>query len=136
MMVSFFHSHRHHAAVSGLAVLVLELNGRVVDAKLHCQTLLHVAQYRLARRWRNVGDRYVTGQRMHLRSNAPDMEIVHITHAVHLLHRTREEVHTHSLRSSLEQYVKRLANDAERGPKDECADPERKSRIDPGLAGK
>src|SRR5207302_2176623 len=113
MMVSLFYPNWHYAAVGDLAVLMLELNRGVVNAKLHRQTLFHVAQYCLTCRWWNVGNSNVAGKRMHLRADAPDMEIVYIPHTVHLFHCIRQQVHAYPLRSTFQQYIERLANNAE-----------------------
>ena len=48
MMVSLFYPNWHYAAVGDLAVLMLELNRGVVNAKLQGQTIFYLPQYRLA----------------------------------------------------------------------------------------
>ena len=65
MMMVRFDSHRHHAAMSDLAILVLELNGGVMDMKLS-EPLLYVAQDGFAGGGRDVGDSDMAGERMHL----------------------------------------------------------------------
>src|SRR5215813_7351403 len=78
----------------------------------------------------------MTRKRVHLGPDAPDMQIVDIAHALHLLHRFRQQIHAHSLGSALEQYVERLANNTERRPKDQRPDSKGKYWINPGLPSK
>lgn len=59
-------SDRDHASVRHFADRVFELNGCMVNAEIAQQALLHVAQDALAHRGRDVGDRYVAGQRVRL----------------------------------------------------------------------
>ena len=65
-MVSFFQGDRYQAAVSGLAILVFELDRSVMNTKVYGQTLLHTAQDRLTGGWRNIGNRNMAGESMHL----------------------------------------------------------------------
>ena len=44
VMVAFFDPHRHHTPVGYFALLVLELNRRMVNAELGVKTFLHVPQ--------------------------------------------------------------------------------------------
>ena len=55
-MMLFALGHRDDASVRHFAHHVLKLDGRVVDAEVVQQALLHVAQNPLAHRRRDVGD--------------------------------------------------------------------------------
>jgi hypothetical protein len=56
MMVLFALAHRNYATMRHFALLVLKLDGGVVDAEVVVQAFFHVAQNPLAHgRW-NIGD--------------------------------------------------------------------------------
>lgn len=65
-LMGFFHADGHHATVSNLAVLMFELDSGVMDVKVTRELFLEVAENRLTRRRRDIGNRDVTRQRMHL----------------------------------------------------------------------
>ena len=70
------------AAVGLFAGGVLELHGGVINAVAVQQVLTNFAEDAVAFRWRDVFDGDVGGKRASLRAEAPDVEVVHVEHAV------------------------------------------------------
>ena len=71
----------HHASVRNLAIHILKLNRRVSNVKARMQRRLDLLQNTIALRRRNIGNRHMAGQRVRLRSQAPDVQIMHILNA-------------------------------------------------------
>src|SRR5579872_686708 len=71
-----------HAPVGNLADHVLELQRRVVNAKPLAQHLIDAIQNAIALRWRDVGNRHMTGQGVAVRTETPDVEVVNILYPV------------------------------------------------------
>jgi len=88
MLVVMMLLGRNHAPVLGhRAAHVLELHGGVMNMKLAAQHLVDAGQDAVAGRGRHVFDQHVTAQRVGARSQAPDVQIVHVQHAFHAAHR-------------------------------------------------
>jgi len=122
-MVFFRLRDRNHAAVGHFADHVLELDRGMVDAEIAEQTLFHFAQDAFADRRRNVGDRNVTGERVSLRSDAPDVKIVHVIDSADGADGGLDLLQLHAARRAFQKNVERLAHDAEAGPQDQHTDP-------------
>ena len=66
----------------GLTSRRFKLNRRMRDMKAIAQSTVDPCQNVSAFGHRHLGDRYVAGERMRLRAQAPDMQIVDVEHAV------------------------------------------------------
>jgi len=73
-----------YTSVGGLADYMLELNGRMVNVEVVMQPILHVAKNALAHGNRDISDGDVTGERVRLGPDAPDMQVVNVVHALDL----------------------------------------------------
>ena len=83
-MMMHMHLHfldRHHAPMRNLAINIFKLNRRVSNVKAIMQCRLDLLQNPVAFRRRNIRNRHVARQRMRLRSQAPDVQIMHIFNA-------------------------------------------------------
>ena len=74
-------AHRNNASMGYFAFGVFELDRGVDHAEIVVQDFFNVAQDAFARGRRNVGNGDVAGEGMTLRSDAPDVQIVHIVHS-------------------------------------------------------
>ena len=68
------------------AAYVLELHGGVRDREPLLEHTVETAQNRVAGRGRNVFDQHVTAQRMRAGTQAPDVQIVNVEHALNAAH--------------------------------------------------
>lgn len=124
---------RHYAAFELFASLVLELNCRVLDVEMVAQYMIQVEQNTGALGWRDVGNGDVAGQGVTLRTQAPDVQIVHVDHAFDALHAGADFGEGDSAGSAFEKDVEGLADDAEAGPEDEGGDYQREDGVDPVM---
>ena len=83
---------------------VLELNGRVMDFVLG-QNVVDALQYRVAGGRRHVFDEYMATQSVGARTQAPDMQIVNVDHAVDGANGVRNFVQFHAARQAFQQYI-------------------------------
>jgi hypothetical protein len=81
MMMSNTLTHRHHAPMRYFALDMLKLNGRMVDAEIVVQALLHISQNPFTYGWRNICNCDVAGERVRLRTDAPAVEVVNVIDA-------------------------------------------------------
>src|SRR5262245_61411360 len=87
------------------AAHVLELNGRVADRKTLGEHFVEPAKNGIARRWRNIFDQNVAAQRMRARSQAPDVQVVHLQHAFDRFGGGRYLGELHPARKPFEQNI-------------------------------
>lgn len=111
MLVGF--GDRNYAPMCGFTDDVFELNRRMTDVKLVMQAILDVAQNALAHRWWNVGDGDVTGERVRLGANAPNVQVVYIVDALDSANDGFDLLQLHAAGSAFQKDVQRFANDAE-----------------------
>src|SRR5215472_17372830 len=124
-----------HASMSCRTVGMLELNRGVVDAEVPQKPFLHIPQDALARRRWNVGNGNVAGERMSLRANAPDMEVVNVVYTLNRTDRQLNLLQLHSARCAFEKDVERLADNTESRPENQHTDGDRQNRVDPIISG-
>ena len=82
---------RDHDSTGSVALGVLELDRSVMDF-VPAQNIVDALQDRVARRRRHVLDEHVAAQSMRARTQAPDVQIVNIDHAVDATNRLRDDV--------------------------------------------
>ena len=111
-MVRFGFAHWNDAAVRHFAFDMLELNGSVVNPEVVMEDLFHVAQNTLADRRGDVGYRNVTGKRMTFRTDAPDVQVMHVIDAFDPADCGFESVESQAARGSFQQNVHGFAQDA------------------------
>src|SRR5215831_174436 len=128
-------SQGHHAAVGDFAFGVFELDGGVVDSKVFVQAIFHIFENAFAGRGGDVGDGDVAGEGAGFRSDAPDVQVVHVVDAFDFANGAFHVFDLETARRTFEQNVQRLAHDAEAGPQDQDADSDGERGIDPVLAG-
>jgi hypothetical protein len=78
MVVLFALNYGNHAPVRSLADGVFELDSSVVDTEVVQKPFFHVTQNAFAHRRGNIGDGDVAGERVCLRSDAPDVEVMNV----------------------------------------------------------
>src|SRR5208282_5411791 len=111
VMVMFLaFAERNHASMRHFTLCMFELNRRVTDAEVMAQAVLHIAQDALAYRWRNICNRDVARERTSFRTNAPDVEIVNVIHAIDRADRAFHQFDSYSPRRSFEKNIQCLAN--------------------------
>src|ERR1700743_2510441 len=71
----------HHASVHHFAIAVFKLDRRVADIEMFLENMVDLAKDGCAFGRRNVVDGHVAGQCTGLRTNIPDMQIMHVEHA-------------------------------------------------------
>src|SRR5579863_5043070 len=126
---------RDHAAIENLAVFVFELDRRVADVEVVFENVMEVVQDPGAlRRW-DVGDGDVAGQRPGLRTETPDVQVVHIQNAGDCLHIGADLVQVDAPGGAFEKNVEGFPNDAHRRPQDERGDDDGEHGVDPVVAG-
>jgi hypothetical protein len=64
------------------ALYMLELNGGVADVEALTQNIVDPPQDGVALRWRHVVNQHVATECARLRAQAPDVQVVHIDHAL------------------------------------------------------
>ena len=99
------------AAVDRGAVGDLELDGRVVDAEVVAELVVQAFQDGFAFSERHLDDLHVAGERVGLRGEAPDVEVVDVEDAVDSLHGRADVAEVDGARGAFEQDVQRLADD-------------------------
>jgi len=114
---------------------MLKLNGGVADAKVLAEQMIELDQNACALRRGNIGDRHMTGQSARLRAEAPDVQVVHIDHALDGFHAGANFSDGAIARRAFEQDVERFAHDADAGPENEGGDEQGERGIDPVLPG-
>src|SRR5215469_11656511 len=105
-------THRNDTSMRHFAHDMLELDRGVIDAKVVMQPLLDIAQDTLTHRWRNIGDRNMTGQSMRFRSDTPYMKVVYVVDSLDRANRQFDLLQLHAARRALHQNVQRLAHNA------------------------
>ena len=86
MRSNLFYLRERTASMRRLATVRLKLDGRVGDAELVVQPAVDPIQNACALRHWHLRNSYVAGQRVRLRSQAPDMQVVHIQNTLYRLH--------------------------------------------------
>jgi len=124
MVMMFGFADRDDAAVGDFAFDVFELDGGVDHAEIMLQDFFHVTENAFAGRGRDVGDGDVAGERVAFRADAPDVQVVDVIHALNLANGRFDVIEPHAARSAFQQDVHGLAQDADRGPENQGADPE------------
>jgi hypothetical protein len=127
---------RRGATMGGLAAGNFELDGGVSDLEALTQGALDIGQDIAALGHRHFGDGNVAGERVGLRTKAPDMKIVNVENAVDRGHGLTDLTKLEVARSAFEQDIERLANDTDGAPEDHCGDEDGEHRVDPGHARK
>ena len=126
---------RRDAAFQVPATDVLELDGGVADLVALAEQLVELDENAGACGWWNIGDGHVAGERARLRTEAPDVKIVHVEDALDGFHAGADLRERTTARRAFEQDVEGLAHDADAGPEDERGDEQRENGVDPVLAG-
>src|ERR1700722_1886070 len=124
----------YYTSMSNFTNDVLELDRRVVNLEVMMQAGFHVAQNAFADRGRDVGDRDVAGERVSLRADAPDVQIVNVVDAVD---RTDGGCDTFQLQTAwraFEQDIQSLTHDAVSRPQDQRSDRKGKRGVDPVVS--
>ena len=103
----------NNATVGLFATDVLELDGGVADVEVLFEQVIEFEQDGVALRWRNVGDGDMTGHCARLRPDTPDMQVVHIKHALHIFHSGANLSQGDTARSAFQQDVERFADNAD-----------------------
>jgi len=85
--VDYIRGWRRATAVRHLAARHLKLNRRVVDAEVIAQLVIHVVQQRLTFAYSHLAYLHVAGQRVALRGQTPDVEIMYVDHPGNALYR-------------------------------------------------
>src|ERR1017187_5346697 len=138
MRVAFTPGHffnRDDATFQLLAANMLELNCRVTDLEMVLEHMVQLYQDACAlRRW-NIGNGHVARQGAGLRTEAPDVEVVHVDHALDIFHAGANIGERNASRCAFQQDVQTFADDADAGPQDEGCDEQRKHGIDPVVSG-
>src|ERR1700733_11872950 len=114
----FFGLRRGCTTMGGLAVCDLKLDGGVSDLEAVPQGAFDIRQNIAALGHRHFSDGDVACEGVRLRTEAPDMEIVHVENAVDRRHGLTDLSEFEVARRAFEQNIQRLANDADRAPED------------------
>ena len=86
------------------------------------EQFIHALEDGIALRWRHVFDQHVTTQRMGVRSEAPDMNVMDFDYAVDLTHRSAHFAEFQPTRKAFQQHVQGLLDDIPSRPNDQYAD--------------
>src|SRR5208337_3079791 len=113
-----------YATMRRLAHHVFQLDRRMVDAKPLAEFFVDLAENGVALRRRHVRNLDVCREGVILRSDAPQMQVVHVADAGNRPHRGLYCFQVDAARGALEQNVQRLADDAYARPQNQRADPE------------
>jgi len=106
----------HDAAVGDFTLYMLKLDCRVLNVELAAQSPIDFFENPRAFGWRNISDRHMAGQRMRLRSETPDMQIVNVFNTLDFLEHRSDLVQGKPSRCSFEQDIQRFFHDANRRP--------------------
>ena len=120
--------------MGGLAVGDFELDGGVSDLEAIAQGTFDIRQNIAALGHGHFGDGDVAGERMRLRAEAPDMEVVHVEDTIDGGHGLANFAELQVAGRAFEQDIQRLANDAGRTPEDHRGDEDREHWVDPRHA--
>src|SRR5271168_2353778 len=104
---------------------MLKLHGCVVDVEFLFGQRVYFEEDAIALRWRNVVDGYVAGQRMALRTEAPDVKIVDVEDALDGFHSGANLAEREAARGAFEQNIQCFADDVDRTPQDQRGDDDR-----------
>src|SRR5215510_6749343 len=133
--MSLLGGDRHHAAMRDVTYNMLELNRRMEDFELAAQPLIYIAEDPLTRgRW-DVIDADVAGERVNLRADTPDVQVMHVPYPGNPGNLVCYLVHPEPTRHAFEKDVQGLANDAEGRPQNQSSDRKREHWINPVLTG-
>src|SRR5215475_2991596 len=114
--MSLLGGDRHHAAMRDVTDNMFELNRCMKDFELAAQPLIYIAEDALTcGRW-DVIDADVAGERVNLRADTPDVQIMHVSHPGNPGNLVCHLVHPEPARHALEKDVQGLANDAKGRP--------------------
>ena len=118
------------AGLRQFAIGVLKLDRRMVNVELIAENLVDSLQNAIALRGRHIADQSVATQGVRARSEAPDMNVVHVEHSRHVTHRAGYCLQVDPPWKPFEQNVERLADNIDRAPYNQSSDENRENRID------
>ena len=111
--------YRDGAAVLGDgATEVLELNGGMSDMETLGEHAIQPPQHAIALRRRNIGNPDVATQGVRVRSEAPDVQVVNIEHALDVLHGGGHISQTDAAGKPFQEDVQRLPDNIPGCPDD------------------
>src|SRR5665213_453522 len=102
--------HGNHAPGAGYrATRMLELHRRMVNVEPVREDVFNLAEDVIAQRRRHILDQHVAAQRVRVRAQTPDMQIVNVEHAVDLADSPGHLLQFKAARQSFEKNVERFA---------------------------
>src|SRR5579863_1953130 len=108
MAVSYGAGHLFNgndAPVKLFASFVFKLNCRVLNGEMIAQNVIELEQDAGALGWGNIGDADMTGERMAVGAEAPDVQVVDIQNAVDFLHASPDLTERNAARRALQEDV-------------------------------
>ena len=125
----------HYATIHYFASVALKLDRRVMDVESLPSQSFDLEQDAVALRGRNVFYLDVACQRVGLRTEAPDMKVVHVDDAFDSFHSGANLIQRQATRCAFEENVQRFADDIEGTPQYQRGDDDGQDWVDPVLTG-